>query len=159
MAQTATIDQQKTDEATLIFVRHAEKMDDGTNDPSLNTTGKERAAQLAELLKNEYELSAIYSTNYNRTKETAKPVADIFDLEINFYDLKDPKGLMEQIKSDHKGQTVLIVGHSNTTPMLVNIAAGVQEFEALDEKTYGKIFIVNIGENTPPSVFETEMEF
>jgi broad specificity phosphatase PhoE len=53
-----------------------------------------------------------------------------------------------------KGKTVLIVGHSNTTPALVNLALGEDKYEQLDESAYGNIFIVSIDEKGEASVEE-----
>lgn len=156
LGQPSSTKEGVTDTTTIIFVRHAEKMDDGTDNPSLNEKGRERALRLAKLMKNEYQLSAVYSTDYNRTKETAGPVAETFDLELEYYGLNNPDRLVDGMLSEHAGETILVVGHSNTTPMLVNIAADTEEYEALDEKTYGKMFIVTLTEGFPPVVTEAE---
>lgn len=129
-------------ETTLIFVRHAEKMNDGTNDPSLNKKGEQRAIRLSQLLMKEYHISAVYSTPYNRTKQTAKPIADSLNVSVLEYDLSDPNHFVEKLIEDYKGLEILVVGHSNTTPMLVNIALGTGFYEQLDENTYDKIFVV-----------------
>lgn len=139
-------------ETTLIFVRHAEKIDDGTRDPSLSEQGKDRAVRLADILLKEFNVSAIYSTPYKRTKETASPIADSLNIEIQEYGLNDPKGLVESIISSNQASTALIVGHSNTTPLLVNLSLGEQRFEQLDEKAYGDIFIVTVGGDQAPQV-------
>ena len=142
-AQTS---QPPTSQTTLIFVRHAEKMDDGTKDPSLNDAGKARAQKLAEIMLTDYEVSAIYSTPYKRTQETAAPLADSLGMKIQDYGLSDPRGLVEMLKETNKGKTALIVGHSNTTPLLVNITLGEEQFKQLDENEYDQLFIVSIDE-------------
>jgi broad specificity phosphatase PhoE len=139
-------------ETTLILVRHAEKIDDGTRNPHLSKEGKARAVRLADILLKEHNVSAIYSTPYNRTKETASPIADSLDLEIKEYGLTDPKALVQTIIDTNKGTDVLIVGHSNTTPLLVNLSVGEQRFKQLDEKAYGDMFIVTITEGEVPLV-------
>lgn len=144
--------EEQAKETTLIFVRHAEKIDDGTRDPSLSKEGKDRAVRLADILLKEFNVSAIYSTPYKRTKETASPIADSLGLLIQEYGLNDPKGLVASIISSNQASTALIVGHSNTTPLLVNISLGEERFEQLDEKAYGDIFIVTVGENQAPEV-------
>ncbi len=141
-------------ETTLIMVRHAEKMDDGTRDPSLNDAGVERAERLANLLQEDFEVSAVYSTPYKRTQETAKPLADLIGSEIQHYDPRDPQGFIGFLMDSKKGKTVLIVGHSNTTPALVNLALGEDKYEQLDESAYGNIFIVSIDEKGEASVEE-----
>ncbi|MEX0845910.1 MAG: phosphoglycerate mutase family protein [Balneolaceae bacterium] len=129
-------------ETTLIFVRHAEKLDDGTYNPSLSKPGKERAVRLANLLLKDYHIAAIYSTSYNRALETAQPLADSLEIQVLTYDMSDPNTLIEKLITEFRGQEVLIVGHSNTTPLLVNTTLGVGMYEQLDEKAYGYIFIV-----------------
>lgn len=133
---------QQTDSVTVIFVRHAEKADDGSSDPVLNEAGEKRAVKLSELLQEKYDnLAAVFSTPYNRTRLTAAPAAERFGLEITEYNWKDPDLLLSDIASEYAGKTVLIVGHSNTTPHLVNKVIGEKRFEQLDEKQYNLIFI------------------
>ena len=40
------------------------------------------------------------------------------------------------------GGTVLISGHSNTTPMLVNRLIGKERYQQFDESDYDNLFIV-----------------
>jgi 2,3-bisphosphoglycerate-dependent phosphoglycerate mutase len=61
-------------QSTFYVVRHAEKVDNSTN-PLLSEDGKERAKDLTRKLVNK-NISLIYSTDYLRTKNTAKPLAD-----------------------------------------------------------------------------------
>lgn len=132
------------EETTLIFVRHAEKQDDGTKDPSLNEKGTQRALQLSKLMDSNYDIKAIYSTEYKRTKETAHPTSELLNLPVNEYELGNPDSVVKAIIEFHKGEQVLIVGHSNTTPQLVNIALGQETFEKLDESVFDTIFEVII---------------
>ena len=53
------------------------------------------------------------------------------------YDI-DPVEFIEK----HKGQNVLIVGHSNTTPMLVNRFIGQERYEQLADTVNGNLYIV-----------------
>lgn len=135
-----------TTETTLIFARHAEKMNDGTNNPSLNQKGKDRADKLSSLLQKDYHIQAIYSTPYKRTLETSKPLANKLELVIREYGLNNPDSLIHSIIKNHKGEAVLITGHSNTTPHLVNLALGNRKYAPLDEHDYGSIFVVSIAE-------------
>lgn len=133
------------EETILIFVRHAEKMNDGTNDPSLSEKGIERAEKLAELLKTQYDVQAIYSTPYKRTLETAQPLSNELKLTIGEYGLKNPQKLVRGFVDSHRGETILVVGHSNTTPLLVNILLGNKKYVQLDEYDHGSMFVVKIG--------------
>lgn len=129
-------------ETTIILVRHAEKVDDGTSDPVLSEAGEKRAVHLSDWLNENYEISAVYSTKYQRTKLTAQASADAKKLEVVEYDFKDPVGLLKNLVEEHQGKSILIVGHSNTTPMFANILLGKREFEQLDEDVYDRIFII-----------------
>lgn len=127
----------------LILVRHAEK-DGGGRDPELSEIGVERALNLSKKLS-DYSIKEIYSTPFKRTMNTAKPTADSFGLEIHEYmPQKNMSDFLKQIIEKNTGNTVLIVGHSNTTPQLVNLLIGDEELEPLNEDQYGDIFIVNL---------------
>lgn len=135
-------DKSATSEVTTLFiVRHAEKASDGTSDPDLNEIGKDRANRLANLLQNE-ELTAIYSTPYKRNMQTAQPTAEKHSLNIEEYDPRNPAGLFEEILSNHQGGNILITGHSNTVPGLLNILLGERRFAQLNDDEYENFFIV-----------------
>ncbi|MEQ9090456.1 MAG: phosphoglycerate mutase family protein [Balneola sp.] len=132
-----------SDSATLIFVRHAEKADDGTRNPPLTKEGEARAERIKVMLKKAYsKVDAVYSTEYKRTELTALPVSKEFDLDIQSYDPRAPKVFIKKLIKDHQGEVVLIVGHSNTTPFLVNMVLGEEKFAQLDESAYDDVFIV-----------------
>ena len=44
----------------------------------------------------------------------------------------------------HQGERILIVGHSNTTPMLVNRALGEERFEWIEDTVNGNLFVLTI---------------
>ena len=126
---------------TYYFIRHAEKdrTDPSDKNPHLTETGKERAIHWSNIL-NEVKFDAVYSTDYNRTKETAQPTATKNHLELTIY---DPNTLdATSFMKDTKGQTVLIVGHSNTTPAFVNKILGKNKYQDIDDSNNGNLYIV-----------------
>lgn len=127
---------------TVIFVRHAEKADDGTRNPPLNIYGQQRATRLAQLLHLS-NLSGIYSTPFHRTQQTAKPLATQLGLDIQEYPPLKLEALDELVTAQ-KGKTILIVGHSNTVPAMVNHLLGQEKLEQLTEYEYDKVFIVQV---------------
>ena len=138
---------------TLIFTRHAEKLDDGTRDPDLSKEGYERAQKIASLLE-KVGLTAIYSTDYKRTRNTVKPIADQKELGITIYDPRDDKFIMEILNSE-KGGTVLISGHSNTIPTMINQVAQTN-YPNFSEEEYDNLIIVIIKpENEPQLIWLT----
>lgn len=126
---------------TFILVRHAEKADDGTRNPSLNEMGQERAANLAEILSKQ-EIAALYSTPYKRTQETLQPLADNMKLEVQDYDPYSKGEWLAELYKMHEGKTVVISGHSNTIPSLANALLGTETFQQFDEKEYSNLIIV-----------------
>lgn len=127
------------DQTTIYFVRHAEKADD-SKDPKLSMKGTERANALAARLKST-KLSKVYSTNYKRTRNTATPTAEAADLTVELYDPRNNAELINQLKN-RAGQSMLVVGHSNSTPTLVNQITGGEQYKTLGHEEYDKIFIV-----------------
>jgi len=130
---------------TIYLVRHAEKELSAENpkDPALTPCGEKRAESLANLLKN-VQLDVIYSTEYIRTKETAQPVANEKEKELTYYDpvkLADFAKLLLKNKED-----VLVVGHSNTTPVLAGLLIG-EDLEPFDESIYNRIYQVVVAKD------------
>lgn len=129
--------------STYYLIRHAEKdrSDPDNKDPELNQRGLGRAMHWAEIFQ-DIPLDAIYSTDYARTTMTAAPVAVKKDLTVMYY---DPAMLgPETFKADNLGKNVLIVGHSNSTPELVNLLLGQDRFSGMDDTDNGSLFIVTM---------------
>lgn len=135
---------------TLFIVRHAEKADDGTEDPPLTEQGSERAEALARMLE-DAGIEAIYSTPYKRNKETAAPLAEMKDLAVNGYQPHDKEFPAAVVKAESR-KKVLIVGHSNTVPALVNSFIGEQKFADLQESEYDHLFMIQLGSDTTLTV-------
>ena len=127
----------------IYLIRHAEKdrSDKENKDPELTEKGKQRAERWAEVFGLS-KMDAVYSTNYQRTLQTAAPTAVRNGLEIQTY---EPNNLnIDSIATIHKGERILIVGHSNTTPMLVNRALGEERFEWIEDTVNGNLFVLTI---------------
>jgi phosphohistidine phosphatase SixA len=104
---------------TFVVVRHANWKDDGSPDPPLTRAGKLRALRLADLLFS-YAGVATYATQFRRAKDTARPTAELWKVPVSTYDAAlPPADLINQIKRDHPAGAVLIVGHSDTLPGII----------------------------------------
>jgi len=129
--------------STFYFIRHAEKdrSNSENSDPELTQRGLGRAMHWAEILR-DIELDAIYSTDYKRTSMTASPTAIKQDVDVEYY---DPRIIdIEQFKNDNLNRTVLVVGHSNTTPDFVNGVIGEEKYPAMSDDDNGSLFIVQL---------------
>jgi broad specificity phosphatase PhoE len=132
---------------TVIFVRHAEKASVPADDPGLSPAGQRRVAELTRQLVDAdvvAGIDAVYSTPYRRTEETARPVAEALDLPINTYDAADTEAIMEHIVKVHKGKIILVVGHSNTLPLLMANMGASKKVPAIAENEYDNIYVVSI---------------
>jgi broad specificity phosphatase PhoE len=142
---TETIIQTISDTATTyILVRHAETTGIGSN-PNLSATGQARAEELKRIL-NKVPLNAVYSTTLNRTMQTAQPAASDHGLSIQNYDAFNPTAFIANTLVTYHEGTILIVGHSNTTPSFLNEMIGSNTYSDLQENEYDNLFIVTLFE-------------
>jgi len=143
-SQSASLETTKdTEVTTYYFIRHAEKVrvDPNNKDPELNTLGHERAFKWRQVLKS-IDFDAIYTTDYNRTKQTAQPIANSNKLKMHIY---DPKTMDLDLFLIHtKGKNVLVVGHSNTTPEFVNKLLKEKTYKNIDDRNNSNLYIVSI---------------
>jgi len=123
---------------TIYVFRHAEKVVNKP-DPELSEKGEQRATNLAKVLSKS-TIERIYTTKYQRTQQTAAPLATQQNQTVSTYAAGDSIGLIQAVRAH--GETALIVGHSNTVPDIVRAAGG--DAPALSEKDYGDLFVVQI---------------
>jgi 2,3-bisphosphoglycerate-dependent phosphoglycerate mutase len=137
---------------TVILLRHAEKEADGSKDPELSEAGKKRAERLADVLS-KTSIDAIYSTNFKRTENTVAPLAKSKNIAIRYYD-GGKMNEVDEMLSKWKGGTIVICGHSNTTPAIVNYLTGKkEEYKNLNDTDYGNLVLVTvIGKGTSAKV-------
>lgn len=131
---------------TIYLVRHSEKKVSTSNskNPPLTTCGEQRAESLSKFFK-KVDLDVIYSTNYIRTKSTAKPTAKSKKKTIKTY---NPRKLNLFAKTlIEKKEDALVVGHSNTTGVLAGLLVG-KKIEPFDESIYNRIYQVVIHKKT-----------
>ncbi len=128
---------------TYYFIRHAEKdtLNPDDKDPELTAAGVERAQKWAKVFR-DLEFDLIFSSNYKRTLNTAKPIAESQEKEIDFFNTEKLND--EDFQQKTKGKTVLVVGHSNLNPEFVNYIIQEEKYEDLDETEYGSLFIAVI---------------
>ena len=110
--------------------------------------GLKRADNWSNVLK-DVKFDATYSTDYNRTKETALPTAKANNLEIKLYDPR--KMASKEFLANTKGKNVLVVGHSNTTPMFVNALLSEKKYDMIADNNNGNLYIVTITNNSKSS--------
>lgn len=139
----AQIPVELTSDKIVFLVRHAEMCLDQGSNPNLSSYGQERARELARVLV-DVNLEKIYSTPFNRTLQTATPISQSQELEINQVEVATGflESLADQIKTS-EAATILVAGHSNTTPRLVNLLVGT-ELSDLEETEFDRLYIVTL---------------
>lgn len=128
----------------VIVVRHAEKAVEGGNDPALSPAGEQRAQALAQALAG-LRVNAIVTTQYQRTRATATPLAQALGLQPQVIETRrgDMPGHVQAVADAVRAQTgaVLVVGHSNTvTPLLA--ALGGPKLPELCETSFHHVFVL-----------------
>jgi broad specificity phosphatase PhoE len=132
----------------IFVVRHAERADTASggspmmaSDPDLSEAGKARAQSLAAALK-DAKITAIYTTQYKRTQQTAEPLAKALGIQAVAVDAKDIPGLVARLKG---GGNALVVGHSNTVGTIIQQLGATEPVKLRDDE-YDNLFVVVPGE-------------
>ena len=136
---------------TVILVRHAEKEPIG-DDPELTPAGAERAKALAHLA-GEAKVSAVYTTPFARTRNTAIPLANVLGLDVTEVSVDGafPAEMADIVRNRHVGETIVIVSHSNTTPAII-AELGVVEVPTIEDDEYDGLFVVALTATGQPSL-------
>lgn len=125
---------------TIYMIRHAEKEDASAN-PNLSEEGKIRAEKWKSFFK-DIPLDVIYTTDYNRTRQTALPIASSKMQEVVVY---HPSTLsLEALAKEHRGKALLVVGHSNSIPAQINTLLDRKEFTDMKESEFGNLYTIVI---------------
>ena len=138
---------------TVFLIRHAEREDEPKQDPPLSKDGVARSQALARLLGTA-GIKAIFTSQYTRTKQTAEPLATKLGLTVTPFTLKtnpsNPRQITEESTAEvtnkileHAGQSVLVIGHSNSIPDVIKMLGG-DVVPTIDEKKFDDLFIVNV---------------
>ena len=126
----------------LILVRHAEKTAGGP-DPSLSADGQDRAMALAHVLA-DVEIDALYASQFQRTRLTLQPLSDRVEVAIETDEISGAvdswaAAFAARLLEEHRGQTVVVAGHSNTVPVLARVL-GASDVPDLRESDYDDLF-------------------
>jgi 2,3-bisphosphoglycerate-dependent phosphoglycerate mutase len=131
---------------TVILARHGEKAGP-SGDVPLSDEGIARANELARVLTG-VKFDAIYTTPYERTRKTAAPVAELAGDKV--IEIATGKTYAEEmakiIREKHEGDTVLVVGHSNTTRDIIKALGG--DIPEIADTQYDDLFVVTMVKGT-----------
>ena len=145
---------------TVIVVRHAEQTDPDEADPPLSDAGQDQAKALAAALEHS-GVQAIYVTQFQRTKDTAAIAARQLRVPVTEFPVDRAKladhapALAAKILAEHRGGIVLVVGHSNTVPAIVDALAHVK-IRPIEKTEFDRFIVVSAGEKGCEHVLEAQ---
>lgn len=131
---------------TVVLLRHAEKQTVG-NDPELTEAGLARAASIASGYC-QAGVRLVIATEYRRTQATAEPCAKQAGQPVQVLPLnKDlnayADALKQKILAEAAGGKVLVIGHSNTVPAIIQAWTG-QAITPISDSEYDRWFELQI---------------
>ncbi|CAN5508733.1 phosphoglycerate mutase family protein [soil metagenome] len=127
---------------SLLLVRHADiDLPPVADNPTLNPAGKDRADKLARVAS-AAGISAIFTSSITRTKETAAPLA----AKLGWMPQVIPATpeFVTNVRAGAYGPVVLVVGHSNTVPPLIDALMKTTSSIAIGENEFDNLFIVSV---------------
>jgi phosphohistidine phosphatase SixA len=127
----------------IVIVRHAEVEPTGDTDPALSVDGRERAARLARMLSQAQPvrgIDSIFASELRRTQQTVIPISEMLALPVNVVPSAAWGELPGKILREHRGEYVLVAGHSNTIPTLIKALTG--EDVTIRDDEHDVMFIV-----------------
>jgi DNA-binding winged helix-turn-helix (wHTH) protein/phosphohistidine phosphatase SixA len=128
----------------IYIIRHTEKADDTAEDPILSDEGIARAIYWKKVLQH-IQFDQVFTTDFKRNIQTAELISNDSSVKPElYYPMSfDVLKFINLIK----GQKVLIVGHSNTIPDMVNRLIDETKYPPMSHENYNILFVVNINKN------------
>jgi phosphohistidine phosphatase SixA len=125
---------------TIYLVRHADKVSEDTDAP-LSGAGRRRAECLANTLA-DAQIQQIFTSDLQRTQQTAAPIAEKLHLKPVAIPLSRPDQLIEAIRSS-AAVSVLVVWHDATLPKVMR-ALGAPDITPIEHTEYDRFFILTL---------------
>jgi broad specificity phosphatase PhoE len=131
--------------ATRYFIRHAEVLDSGGDDPELSETGNARARALIEMLRHA-AIGAIIVTRAKRSRQTAAPLADALQIEPKIIDVNpsqteaNVEAVLAKIVGLPETMPTLVIGHSNTLPGITS-GLGAPLIPNIEHNEFDHLFV------------------
>jgi broad specificity phosphatase PhoE len=127
-------------EPFVVIVRHAEKAANDPKDPDLSSAGRARAQTLAQILK-DAGITAIFTSEFKRTQETAAPTSESTGIAPTIVGGKDTASLVSKLRQ--LNGNALVVGHGDTIPDIIK-ALGIDAPVEIPNDDYTELFVVTL---------------
>ena len=187
--RTVNIPLERYDGTVIVVVRHAEKAPGSGNvnlleDPDSAGIGLGRADKLATIAGSS-GIAAAYATKWCRTAQTAQPSVQLFNFTMHIMDstsaaagldncvppinasyqllppqVSSSQDLAQHILTNYTGQVVLVVGHSDSVPAIVQALSNTTNCPipnagsqcVIPENEYHHMFVVYVPNSGAPSI-------
>ena len=133
----------------VFLVRHADRLDDSEDTP-LSKAGEARAQLLARMLK-DAGITAIYTSQFQRTIKTAEPLASALKINPVSIPAADREVLFKRIRTENRDDIVLIVGHDRSVPAVLK-SFGHPLDVTIAPTEYDNLFVLVPKDTGPPTV-------
>ena len=126
----------------VLLVRHADiDLPPVSSDPPLNAAGRRRAADLAHVAGGA-GVTAVFTSTFTRTIQTVGPL--VARLGLVAHPVPPPAVLAQQVTAGALGSVVVIAGHSNTIPEMIEAFGVPAPAPAIGEREFDNLFIVSM---------------
>jgi phosphohistidine phosphatase SixA len=131
---------------TVIVVRHADR----AAEDDLIPAGLQRAQDLKASLA-AARVTTVITSDTKRARLTGAPTAQAAHAQLR--ELADPAAIAAAVRAAPAAATVLVVGHSNTVPKIVQ-ALGGPVLPDLADTCFDRMFVIQLG-GPKPKVVQT----
>lgn len=140
----------------IYMLRHAEKDNYDESDPDLSDYGLDHAKYWKKVLQH-ITFDQIYTTDFKRNLKTAAIISKDSNIKPEIYYPMSFEVL--KFINKVKGQKILVIGHSNTIPDMVNRIIGESKYPPMSHKNYNTLHLVTVDKNgdTASTVLNIEM--
>ncbi len=143
---------------TVYLVRHAEKGAQPAADPPLTAAGEGRALALVGVLA-DAGVRSILTTHLLRTRDTGRPLAERLGITPQVLRVAGPaadhaRAVADAVRAMPAG-AVLVVGHSNTVPLII-AALGGPKLPDICDAAYANLFVLQLAPDGTATLARTE---
>lgn len=128
------------EETVVVLARHADRLP-GQKADELAAPGVARSQELARVLQ-KAGVSAIIHSDTQRAAQTAAPLAAATGIAPSVIPAKDFAAIAAEVRR-HPGETILVIGHSNTVPAVIATLGG-PELPDLGDTEFDDLFVLAV---------------
>ena len=125
-------------ETVVVLIRHSDRVQ---GQDQLSDIGLVRSQELVHVLE-KAGVDAIIRSDTNRTAQTAAPLAAATGITPVVFPPNNIAAFVDEIRS-HSGETVFVIGHSNTVPQIIATLGG-PGIPEIAETEFDNLFVLTL---------------